>query len=127
LFHLYNGLCAAAAAFVASADAAPAALRIGLADLRSRLQGALVLRLHELDDEERLLALQYGARVRGLELGEEVGRFLLNRCRRDSASLFELLDRLDRAALAAGRRLTLPFVRSVLARQGSGGGAASVS
>jgi DnaA family protein len=32
--------------------------------------------------------------------------------------LCEWLDRLDRASLAAQRRLTIPFVREVLAREG---------
>jgi chromosomal replication initiation ATPase DnaA len=33
---------------------------------------------------------------------------------RGPASLFRVLDRLDRAALVAQKRLTIPFVRSVL-------------
>jgi DnaA family protein len=39
---------------------------------------------------------------------------MLNRSRRDMASLYRLLDRLDAAALQAKRRLTVPFVRGVL-------------
>jgi hypothetical protein len=34
------------------------------------------------------------------------------------ASLFELLDTLDEAALVAQRRLTVPFIREVLVRRG---------
>jgi DnaA family protein len=33
---------------------------------------------------------------------------------RGTGSLFRLLDRLDRAGLAAQKKLTVPFVRSVL-------------
>jgi DnaA family protein len=36
------------------------------------------------------------------------------RSRRDMRSLYELLDKLDLAALRAQRRLTIPFVRDVL-------------
>jgi DnaA family protein len=43
---------------------------------------------------------------------------MLKRSRRDMASLYGLLDRLDLEALRAQRRLTIPFVRDVL--QGSG-------
>jgi DnaA family protein len=124
LFHLHNRLLATQGSFVAAGDSPPAALPIQLADLRSRLQGGLVLRLQELGDDERVHALQHGARMRGLLMTEEVCRFLLSRCPRDNVSLFGLLDRLDRAALEEGRRLTLPFVKSVLMRQ-EGGRAAS--
>ncbi|MGC8519703.1 MAG: HdaA/DnaA family protein, partial [Steroidobacteraceae bacterium] len=37
---------------------------------------------------------------------------------RDMAQLYALLDTLDEAALAAQRRLTVPFIREVLARPG---------
>lgn len=40
--------------------------------------------------------------------------WLLRRVERDLASLTALLDRLDRASLAAQRRVTVPFLRAVL-------------
>ncbi len=40
--------------------------------------------------------------------------WLLRRVGRDLASLTALLDRLDRASLAAQRRMTVPFLRQVL-------------
>jgi DnaA family protein len=39
---------------------------------------------------------------------------LLRRVDRDLASLTALLDRLDRASLAAQRRITVPFLRQTL-------------
>jgi len=59
-------------------------------------------------------ALQLRARHRGLDLPDETAGFLLNRSRRDMASLYALLDRLDTAALEAKRRLTIQFVRETL-------------
>ncbi len=44
--------------------------------------------------------------------------YLLERSRRDMASLYELLDRLDLAALQAQRKLTVPFVSDVLRKAG---------
>lgn len=41
-------------------------------------------------------------------------RFLQRRYPRDMQTLYRLLDTLDDAALAAQRRLTVPFVRAVL-------------
>ncbi len=85
-----------------------------LPDLKSRLNMLPVYRLHSLDEERRVDALQLRARHRGLELPAETARFMLNRSRRDMASLYRLLDRLDLEALRAKRRLTIPFVSSVL-------------
>jgi len=60
--------------------------------------------------------LKLRARHRGLELPEETAQYLLRRLPRDMATLYDWLDLLDVAALAAKRRLTVPFVREVLAR-----------
>ncbi len=62
----------------------------------------------------RAEALQRRAQWRGFSLPDDTADYLLARVGRDTGSLFRLLDRLDRAALAAQRRLTIPFVRSVL-------------
>ena len=44
----------------------------------------------------------------------ETWRWLQRRFPRDMRRLYELLDTLDEAALAAQRRLTVPFIREVL-------------
>ncbi|MDH5572845.1 MAG: DnaA regulatory inactivator Hda, partial [Gammaproteobacteria bacterium] len=41
-------------------------------------------------------------------------KYLLKHCPRDMKSLFEMLDRLDHASLAAQRKLTIPFVRGCI-------------
>lgn len=114
LFGVYEGLVARGGRLVAAAGAPPSAAGFALPDLTSRFAAAAVFRLEPLADADCLPALQRRASWRGLELPEETGRFLLSRVGRDTAGLFALLDRLDRAALAAQRRLTVPFVRGVL-------------
>ena len=114
LFALFNRLRSAGTTLVAAGAAAPAALGLALADLRSRLAWGPVFHLRPLAEAERAAALARLARRRGLELPPEVGRFLLRRCPRDMASLVALLDRLDEASLAEQRRLTVPFVRRFL-------------
>lgn len=114
LFHLYNRVRDAGGHLLAAADASPAALGVELADLRSRLAWGPVFQLQPLDDTGKLMALQLRARARGMELNEEVGTYLLRRCPRDMHALFELLERLDQASLAAQRRLTIPFVRELI-------------
>lgn len=114
LFYLYNRLRDAGGRVLAAADAGPATLGVTLADLRSRLAWGPVFQLHTLDDAGKLAALQLRARGRGMALSDEVGAFLLRRCPRDMQALFELLERLDQASLAAQRRLTIPFVRELI-------------
>ena len=74
-----------------------------------------VFQVQALDENARVSALQLRSRHRGLELPDDTARYLLKRSRRDMASLYEILDRLDKEALRAKRRLTIPFVRDVLA------------
>lgn len=117
LFHLYNRLRDAGRILLAAGPTPPAALPLALPDLRSRLAWGLVFQLRPLDDEAKLAGLQQRARDRGLELPAAVARYLLARCPRDMGSLLQILDHLDRASLAAQRRLTIPFVREVMAQR----------
>lgn len=114
LFDLCNQLFDAGGQLIVAASTTPRECPIKLPDLASRLSRLPVFHVHALDDEQRVGALQLRARHRGLELPDESARYLLKRSRRDMASLYELLDKLDLEALRAKRRLTIPFVRDVL-------------
>lgn len=114
LFHLYNRLAASGRRLVLASARAPRALAFCLPDLGSRLVAGLVFQLRPLDDAGKLVMLGRRAAASGLELPAEVGRYLLTRLPRDTGALLQALERLDWASLAAGRRLTLPFVRAVL-------------
>jgi DnaA family protein len=120
LFNLCNEMQEAGGQLIVSARVAPRECGFALADLASRMSRLPVFQLHVLDDRQRVAALQLRARHRGLELPDESAAYLLKRSRRDMASLYELLDKLDLEALRAQRRLTIPFVRDVL-EQGSSG------
>jgi DnaA family protein len=52
--------------------------------------------------------------ARGIELDDAVLDWLFTRQARDLGSLTVLLDRIDSAALAAQRRVTVPFLRDLL-------------
>lgn len=114
LFGLFEHLRRTGGRLVVSAAAPPGEVRFGLPDLASRLKSGGVYRLQPLDDAGRLQALQIRARFRGFDLPDDTGRYLLHRAPRGPASLFRVLDTLDEASLAAQKRLTIPFVRSVL-------------
>lgn len=115
LFYLFNRLRTANHRLMVGASCAPNSLSLTLADLRSRLAWGVTYQLHALNDDQLLAALQLRSRQRGLELSKEVGLFLIRRCARSMPHLYELLAQLDKASLAAQRRLTIPFVKSVLA------------
>jgi len=114
LFDLCNQLTDGGGQLAVAASAAPRESTIVLADLASRLSRLAVFRVQPLDDEQRIAALKLRATHRGLDLPDESARYLIKRSRRDMASLYELLDKLDLEALRAQRRLTIPFVRDVL-------------
>jgi DnaA family protein len=117
LFGLYRELEERGGALVAAAPELPALLPWGLKDLSSRFASATIHVLRPLDEAAQREALVLRATVRGFELPEEVARWLQRRYPRDMATLYHLLDTLDSAALIAQRRLTVPFIRSVLLRQ----------
>ncbi|MGH8240903.1 MAG: HdaA/DnaA family protein [Steroidobacteraceae bacterium] len=73
-----------------------------------------MFQLRALDETEQQEALQLRAHTRGFELPDETARWLQRRFPRDMSTLYHLLDTLDEAALIAQRRLTVPFIRSVL-------------
>lgn len=114
LLRLYEQLMAEGGRLLVAAGAPPSASGIGLPDLRSRFSAGAVFRLEPLDEAGCRQALQRRAEWRGFSLPDETADYLLARVGRGTGSLFQLLDRLDRAALAAQRRLTIPFVRTVL-------------
>lgn len=114
LFTLFNAVSESGGAMIVASTAPQRESGIQLPDLESRLATLPTFQLRSLDETDRAAALQLRARHRGLNLPDETARYLLNRQRRDMASLYALLDRLDAEALAAQRRLTVPFVKSVL-------------
>lgn len=97
-----------------TANTPPAELSISLPDLVSRLKWGQVYKLNPLSDEQKLLALQCRAALRGFELPDDVGQFLFKRLDRQMDSLFSALDCLDQASIRAQRKLTIPFVKEIL-------------
>ncbi len=114
LFALCNEVLDAERSLVVSAAMSSRECPIELPDLQSRLARLATFHVHALGDDERVRAMQLRAKHRGLDLPGDTARYLLSRSRRDMASLYELLDRLDSEALRAQRRLTIPFVKEVL-------------
>jgi DnaA family protein len=83
-------------------------------DLRTRLAWGHVFALQPLHDHEARAALRREADRRGIFVADEVMDYLLSRSARDLGTLMDLLDRLDRFALARQRQVTVPLLRQML-------------
>jgi len=118
LFDLYNRMVEQGKKLIIVADEAPTQLGISLPDLVSRLQACTSFQLRLLSDDDKQKLLQQKARLRGIELPDEVARYLFNHQQRDLRALVEILDKLDKASMVHQRKLTIPFVKDVLAESG---------
>ncbi|RDE95385.1 DnaA regulatory inactivator Hda [Aggregatibacter aphrophilus] len=100
---------------IMSADQSPVNLPVQLPDLASRLTWGEVYQLAPLNDKQKIDVLQKAAYQRGIELPDETANFLFKRLERDMKTLFNALEKLDQASLQAQRKLTIPFVKEILA------------
>lgn len=114
LFGVYRAIEERRGGLVVSAAAPPPSQAWALADIGSRFGAAEVFQLRSLDEQGQGEALRRRAAARGLDLPDETLRWLLRRFPRDMTRLGELLDRIDDASLREQRRVTVPFVRTIL-------------
>lgn len=115
LFHLYNRIRDNnKTVLLTTSQVIPQHIVISLPDLRSRLAWGLILQLKELDDDNKVTALQTLAFKRGFNLPTTVCHYLLTRYTRSMHDLHILLNHLDEASLIAQRKITIPFVKKTL-------------
>jgi chromosomal replication initiation ATPase DnaA len=114
LFHLYNHIKDIKGAFLLTMTHGAGQAGFLLPDLRSRLLALPATTLLSPDDSllEALIVKQFRDRQVTLDVG--VVAYLAPRMSRDAASVRELVDRLDLAALAEGRKITVALARKVL-------------
>ncbi len=114
IFSLYEKLMSGTGALVVSGSGPLSAIEISLKDLESRLSSGGTFNIYALDDDEKRNALKSRAARRGFSLDDSVVEYIMSHCRRDTKSLFALLDRLDSASLQAQRKITIPFVKTLM-------------
>lgn len=114
LFHLHNRSAEHSCSILYCANASPRTLGVALPDLRSRLQSALNYRISPLDDSAKLECLRLRCELAGLELSEDVAKYLMTRAERSLSALVGAIDALDKRSLVEQRRLTIPFVKATL-------------
>lgn len=118
LLHLYNCCTEAGASLLIVARDAPARWPIVLPDLASRLRAAPAVAIAPPDDALLAAVLVKHFADRQVQVAPGVIGFLVRRMERSLAAAAALAAALDRAALGAGRPITIALARRVLAEAG---------
>lgn len=114
LFHLYNYQKATKGSLLLALRHGAGQSGFGLPDLRSRLLTLPAAALADPDDE--LLSALYVKqfRDRQITLDAATASYLATHGARDAAGIRDLIERLDRAALAGNRKITIALARMVM-------------
>lgn len=115
LFAFYNSHRQNNHKLLLTADCPPKFLPFALADIKTRMSWGLTLKIQPLGEDQIIAALTFKAHFLGFDIPAKVGRFLLNHYVHDLPALWLLLEKIDRATLAAQRKLTIPFLKQILA------------
>jgi chromosomal replication initiation ATPase DnaA len=114
LLHLFNLIGERRGHLLLIAALPPSRWAIALPDLRSRLLAIPTVAVLPPDDGLIGAILVKLFADRQIVVAEDVLTYLLSRIDRSFAAAGSVVERLDRAALAAGRRITIPLARQVL-------------
>ncbi len=121
LLRLYNVTAEAGATLLLVAREPPARWAVTLPDLASRLRAAPVATIRDPDETAIAAVLVKLFADRQSAIDPELIAYLLPRMERSFEAARDLVARLDRAALAKRRRVTVPIARDVLAEFGGEG------
>ena len=114
LFTLFEQIKHSGGRLVLASPQPPESSGFDIRDLISRLMSGLIYGLHPLTEEQQLDAIKMRANQRGLLISEETVKFLLKHSSRDNRELFTVLEQVDQASLVEKRRITVPFIQSLL-------------
>ncbi|WP_020399079.1 HdaA/DnaA family protein [Kordiimonas gwangyangensis] len=117
LFHLYNWTKEQGTSLLVTAKSAPNLWDVALPDLRSRLATFTVAELHEPDDHLLMVLLVKLFSDRQLQVDLSVIGYILPRIERSYEAAKQLVDEIDRSALAEKRKITRPLAKACLEGQ----------
>lgn len=120
LFHLINGVQEAGGTLLLSSRKPAEDWAVSLPDLRSRLRLAAPIDLAPPEDETLRLVLVKLFADRQLFVDKPLIDYLVSRMERSLSAAVDLVEALDREALAAGRRITRPMAAQILAGTAEG-------
>lgn len=114
IFHRWNIAMETRRPLLVIANAHPPEWRIGLADLRSRMNATRMLRIEDPDDVLSAALIEKVLARRGLPVPNEVMKFALARLPRLYHALIDFAERLDERAIVRQRAISIPLAREVL-------------
>lgn len=114
LFHAWNRAQDERRPLLLVVDALPPAWEVALPDLRSRLAASPAATIGAPDDALIAALFEHGFARRHVDARPDLIAWLTTRVERSHVSVMETIDRLDRAALAGRRRLSIPLARETL-------------
>ncbi len=114
LFHLCNRIKEQKETLLITAAGAPAHLNFCLPDLASRLRGAAQLSLQAPDDALLGALLLKAFNDRQVLVNDELLSYLLPRIERSAEAALTMVEKLDKAALAASRPINIALARQLL-------------
>ena len=114
LMNLYESIIGSETRLVIGSKQTPKAMNFSIPDLASRFSLGLLYRINQLSDDDLIKAIQFHANVRGFELPTDSAKFLIKRSSRSVSSLMDILNILDYESLSSKRKLTIPFIKTVL-------------
>ncbi|WP_394648445.1 chromosomal replication initiator DnaA [uncultured Sphingomonas sp.] len=114
LFHAWNEAQERRRPLLLIARTAPPGWSVALPDLRSRLGASPSAEIGAPEDALIAALFERGFARRNLDARADLITWLTARTDRSHAAVMETIDRLDQAALAGRRRLTIPLARETL-------------
>lgn len=121
LLHLLNAVAEAAGTVLLTGRAPPARWPVALADLRSRLAATAAVAIAAPDEALLAAVLAKTLADRQLAVDPEVIGYLVARLPRTFTAIQQAAEALDRAALAAGRRVSRALAARLLAENDGSG------
>jgi chromosomal replication initiation ATPase DnaA len=113
LLHLYNHCKDINVKLLLTSSCVPSALPFTLPDLTSRLRACQLVTINPPDDSLITNVMRKQFSDRQLMVDDEVIAYLAPRMERTLAGVKEMVERLDAAALAEQKNITIPFVKRI--------------
>ncbi len=120
LFHLINAVRGAGTHLLLTARRFPAAWPVTLPDLASRLKAAALVEIDEPDDALLAAVMAKLFADRQVEVEPNVLDYVVRRIERSLSTAIDVVDRLDRAALARKCRISRTLAAEVLSEADAG-------
>ena len=115
ILHLYNRIRDRNGSVIISGLQNQQSSPVCLNDLKSRLAWDMTFHLKPLNDKDKIKVLQLRAEAQAFPLPDDVAAYLIKHYDRSLSNLNDLLDQFAQASLAEHRKITIPFVKKVIA------------